>query len=311
MATFERGRLMILRITSGAVITCACLVGVALFAPAQAQPGTQQIDPTAFSPAITNPLFPISTIGPRVFEGQTIDPDTGATTQDRLESAVLPETTVVAGVTVTVLEEKAFEDGVLVERALDYFAQHENGDVYYFGERVDNYEDGQLKDHAGQWLAGEDGAAPGVLMPADPRVGVTYEQELAPGIAEDKATVLALDETVRVPAGSYTGCLKTRDFTPLEPDVEEFKWYCPGVGLVQEEGDDSTLQLVSIAPAPSPAATPSPATAAPQATAPSGIAAPATGTGRPNRMGVPLVAFISLGTAALAFSAGVAVRKVR
>jgi hypothetical protein len=283
-----------------------------LFAPAHAQPAAQQIDPEDFSSAITNPLFPLSNIGAKIFEGQSVDPDTGETTEERLESALLPETTVVAGVTVTVLEEKAFEDGELVELALDYFAQHDNGDVYYFGERVDNYEDGQLKDHAGQWLAGENGASPGVIMPAQPQVGVTYEQELAPGIAEDKATVLALDESVTVPSGAYTRCVKTREFTPLEPGIEEFKWHCPGVGLVKEEGAGSTLRLVSMAPgqelSPSPAQAP---TDTPPTTAPSGITAPSTGTGLEQREGIPLAAIVTFFAAAVAFRSALALRRSR
>ena len=171
-------------------------------------PPAGAIDPADFQAQITNPLFPISLTGPRVYQGRETDPETGETIESRLESRVLDQTEVVMGVTVAVLEEKAYEDGELIELALDYVAQHKDGDVYYFGERVDNYEDGALKDHAGQWLAGVDGAQPGVLVPAHPQVGQTVQQELAPGIAEDRSTVLALDERVTVPAGTYTGCMK-------------------------------------------------------------------------------------------------------
>jgi hypothetical protein len=228
------------------LIGACCALVLAIGLSAAGGEAQQEIDPAEFSATITNPLFPLSSVGPKVFEGTDTDPDTGEVLETRLESRVLPGTEVVAGVTVTVLEEQDYEDGELVEVALDYIAQHENGDVYYFGERVDNYEDGELKDHEGSWLAGEDGARPGVIMAASPEVGKTYEQELAPGIAEDKAEVLAVDETVTVPAGTYEGCVKTRDFNPLEPGVEETKWHCRGVGLVKEEGETSLNELVSV-----------------------------------------------------------------
>jgi hypothetical protein len=238
----------------------------------------QPVDPSEFSPVITNPLFPLSLLGPKVFVGEDTDPDTDETVEERLESRVLPETTVVAGVTVLILEEKAYVDGELVEVALDYFAQHTDGDVYYFGERVDNYEDGVVANHDGEWLAGEDGNQPGVIMAATPQVGTTYDQETAPGVAEDKATVLSLSETVTTPAGTYTNCLKTRDFTPLEPGVEEFKFHCPGVGLVREEFEDGFIELVSVGPPPA-APTPVAPTPVPTLTRPTGVVAPDAGAG--------------------------------
>jgi hypothetical protein len=277
-----------------------------------AQPAAQAIEPADFSAAITNPLFPLSSIGPKVFEGESTDPDTGEVVEERLESRVLPETRVVAGVTVTVLEEKAFEDGELVELALDFFAQHSDGSVYYFGEEVDNYEDGQLKDHAGAWLAGEGANQPGIIMPAAPQLNQTYQQEDAPGVAEDMATVLALDETVTVPSGTYTGCMKTREFTPLEPGIEEFKWHCPGVGLVKEEGDGSLLELASVGPAPQPtAAAPAPTTAQP--TVPAGIAAPSTGQGGSSRspMTTAWVAALAAALAGVVAVAGWRVIRIR
>jgi hypothetical protein len=284
------------------IAACCALVLVVRVAgtPAHAQ---EEIDPAEFSPTITNPYFPLSTLGPKVFEGEDTDPDTGETTPTRLESTVLAETIDVGGVTVTVLEEKAYDDGELVEVALDYFAQHENGDVYYFGERVDNYEDGELKDHAGQWLHGEDGATAGIYIGATPSVGVTYEQELAPGIAEDKSEVLAIGEAVTVPAGTFADCVRTRDYTPLEPGVEETKWHCRGAGLVKEIGADSVNELVSIGASPSPSPSPQPV-ATPTAAVPAGIAAPDTGGGasgtRALLIGVMAAGALVAGSAALA-----------
>jgi len=152
----------------------------------------------------------------------------------------------VAGGRTLVLEEKAYEDGELIERALDYFAQRSDGTVFYFGEDVDNYVDGKIDNHDGSWLAGKDGAVQGIIMPAAPFVGQAYPQEFAPGIAEDKAVVLALNESVSTPAGDFTGCLKTEDTNPLDvPPLIEFKFYCPNVGVVREDAPDGFIELTS------------------------------------------------------------------
>ena len=209
-----------------------------------AQDKAPVINPADFQARVDNPLFPLSLFGLRVFEGQEADPESGETIKTRLESRVLPTTEVVAGVEVLVLEEKEYENGELVERTLDFFAQHIDGTVYYFGERVDDYEDGKVVSHKGQWLAGQGKNQPGVFMPANPRPGQMFEQEIAPGIAEDESTVVALDATLTTRAGSFSGCLKTEDFDPIG-DSTEFKFYCPGVGFVREEGENKYLEVTS------------------------------------------------------------------
>ena len=209
-----------------------------------AQTTPAAINPADFQATIDNQWYPLSSLGPRVYEGEEPDPDTGEVVETRLESTVLPETDVVAGVEVLVLEEKNYEDGELVEDTLDYFAQHKDGSVYYFGERVDDYEGGQVVGHGGAWLAGEGKNQPGVFMPADPVVGTEFEQEKAPGIAEDRTKVIAVDQTVTTPAGTFSGCIKTEDFSPLD-NVTEHKYYCPGDGFVREEPESGFLELVS------------------------------------------------------------------
>ncbi len=204
------------------------------------------LNPADFHARIDNPLFPLSGLGPKVFEGEERDPETGDVLKTRLESTVLDKTEVVAGVDVTVLEEKAYQNGELIEVALDYFAQHRDGSVYYFGERVDNYEDGKIANHDGQWLSGDGDNLPGIIMAAQPVAGQVLEQEHAPGIAEDKSQMVALDQAVTTPAGAFHGCLKTDDYSNLDdPVVHEFKYFCPGVGLVREEPPEGTLDLMS------------------------------------------------------------------
>ena len=147
-----------------------------------------------------------------------------------------------------------YADGELTEHTLDYYAQHADGTVYYLGEDVDVYEDGQLVGHEGAWKAGEGENQAGVFMPATPEVGMVFEQERAPGIAEDRSTVLEVDVAITVAAGSFDGCMRTEDVNPLD-DATEWKVYCPDVGIVREENDEGALDLVEFA-AVAPAATP-------------------------------------------------------
>jgi hypothetical protein len=245
--TNRSGIYLMVSVAIAVVLTISAVV----LAPALTSAGGSGAAPAAINPAdfstnITNPLFPLSSLGTKVFEGQDTDPDTGELIDTQLESVVLGKSRKVAGVQVLVLEEKAFADGELVERALDFFAQHQDGTVYYFGESVDNYENGKLVDHDGSWLAGKNGAEPGIIMPADPFVGQTFNQENAPGVAEDQSRVLALDENVKTPAGKFKGCAKFEDTNPLEsPPPSEFKWFCPGVGLVRDEDAEGFIELVS------------------------------------------------------------------
>ena len=294
----------------------------------------QQIDPSDFSPAITNTLFPISSFSIKVFEGREEGDD--GTERIRIESRTLNRTEAVGGVVTTVLQESEWIDGDLVEVAHDFFAQHRNGDVYYFGETVDNYVNGRLRNHDGAWRADEGRNKPGIIMLANPTVGRTYDQEFAPGIAEDKGTIVALNESVRTPAGNFTGCVKIKDTTPLEPDVEEFKWFCPGMGMVREESEDGFAELISFTRTTPPAASATPAgvsapnttaaalplppsqqTSAPNAPAPSTVAppirAPSTGDAGllAHERNTDSMSLIALATVTLLVSAGLTLRTQR
>jgi hypothetical protein len=148
----------------------------------------------------------------------------------------------IGSVVTRVVEERETADGELVEVSRNYFAIcQQTSDVAYFGEQVDIYENGKIVSHEGAWLAGRDGARPGVIMPGTIVVGDKYYQEIAPGVALDRAENISVDEVVRTPAGRFTNVLKTRETTPLEPGDVAFKFYAPGVGLIQ----DGELKLVS------------------------------------------------------------------
>jgi hypothetical protein len=122
--------------------------------------------------------------------------------------------------------------GEVIEDTFDWFAQDKDGAVWYMGEDTKEYSQGMVVSTEGSWEAGQDGAQPGIIIPAMPMVGDKYRQEYYACEAEDMGEILELDATATTPAGSFTGCLKTRDTTPLEPNVNEEKYYCPGTGLV-------------------------------------------------------------------------------
>jgi hypothetical protein len=220
------------------------LIGAGL-GSGSAQEATPVINPSDFSPDVTNPFFPLPVGIHRVYEGTETDPDTGETVQTRVEETVLPERAEVAGVTVAVLHVSEFADGEQTEVTRDYHAQHADGSVWYFGEDVDQYEDGQVVGHEGSWLAGEGENQASEFLPADPQVFDTIQQEQAPGLAEDFTTVVEVGVETTTPAGTFSGCIRTVDVDPLEM-VSEFKTYCPGAGLVREEGPEGVTELVSI-----------------------------------------------------------------
>lgn len=140
--------------------------------------------------------------------------------------------------------------GAMVEDTYDWYAQHVDGSVWYFGEDTKEYERGKVSSTKGTWTGGVNGARPGIIMQADPRPQRTYHQEYYTGEAEDMATVLRLDGTTTVPAGTYKGALVTVDFTPLEPDKIENKYYARGVGFVYGKAAKDALEtkLVSVTP---------------------------------------------------------------
>lgn len=139
----------------------------------------------------------------------------------------------IEGVACTVVHDVVKHNGQTIEDTLDWFAQHVDGSIWYCGEQSEELEDGRVVDVAGSWRAGDEDARPGIIMQAVPHVGDTYRQEFALGDAEDAATIRSISASATVPAASCSHtCLVTREFTPLEPDLREDKYYAPNVGLV-------------------------------------------------------------------------------
>jgi hypothetical protein len=200
-------------------------------------------DPDDFVDRIDNPYLPYVPGTRWVYENTSSEGD------ERIVVTVSDRTRMVQGVRTTVVRDTVTgEDGRVVEDTFDWFAQDTAGNVWYFGEDSTSYEDGEASKE-GSWEAGVDGAQAGIVMLADPRPGDSYEQEYLEGEAEDRAEVLATDAEATVPFGSYTDMVKTADTTPLEPEVEEHKYYAEGVGFVFEEkvsGGDDRGRLVSM-----------------------------------------------------------------
>jgi hypothetical protein len=144
-----------------------------------------------------------------------------------------------------VMEDRAFENGELAEVATDYFAQDDAGTVYYLGEDVDEFDQGKLKVHNGPeaWLLGKETQVPGVMLPAHPKVGDKFKCEDVSKEISETDEVVAVGETVTVPAGTYLNCLKVKE--TLGDGSVEYKYYAPGVGIVREVPATGDERLIS------------------------------------------------------------------
>jgi hypothetical protein len=197
-----------------------------------------------FSAAVTNPWFPLRPGTTLIYRG-TKDG------QPALEYfSPSRQTQRVAGVPCRVVLDRLFLNGHLAETTRDYYTQDRNGTVWYVGEDTAELDrQGHLVSTEGTWHAGVDGARPGVFMPATPRVGQRFRQEYYAGHAEDHFQVLDLSTTVSVPYRTFRGAMLTKEWTPLEPDVLDHKYYVRGIGTVKEvavRGPREELALVAV-----------------------------------------------------------------
>jgi len=190
-----------------------------------------------FSSKGSNPFFILEPGYRLIYAGEEGGVEIGLTV------TVLDQTRRVDGVRTRVIREVHTADGEIIEISRNYFAIcNRTNSVVYFGEDVDNYEDGVIINHDGSWLAGVDGARAGIIMPGANLLGARYFQEVAPDVALDRAETVSLREVVQTPAGTFEKCLKTRETTALDPTQLGFKFYAPGIGLVQ----DGAVKLVEI-----------------------------------------------------------------
>jgi hypothetical protein len=187
-----------------------------------------ELDPARFSADITNRYWPMP-VGRRWSyreideEGKALKVVVTSTSQTRR---------IANGITARVVRDTVTEDGELIEDTFDWYAQDDEGNVWYMGEDTAEFEGGELTTRAGSFEAGADGALPGIVMPAEPADGMRYRQEYYKGEAEDNGEVLSVDEQAEVPYGHFEEVLLTKDTITIEPDVLEYKLYAPKLGPV-------------------------------------------------------------------------------
>ena len=198
------------------------------------------VDPADFEVGVPNPYFPIEPGVTRVYSSETADGT------EEVVTTVTDATREILGVVCVVIHDVVYLEGDPIEDTLDYYANDASGNVWYMGEDSVEIENGIIVSVHGSWIAGVDGAKPGIIMKATPLVGDVYRQEFAAGDAEDAARVVSLSEEVTVPFGTFMDCLQTEDFTPVEPGFSEYKYYAPGVGAVLEVNPETGEELVLI-----------------------------------------------------------------
>ena len=226
------GRTRLAAVGVAAVAALALGIGVAASAGPSKKTGLPQgsepvdLNPADFSAEIDNSRWPMK-VGSR-WVYRVIDASDGSVQRDVI--TVTNQTKLIAdGIEARVVSDIVSEHGKPTEVTKDWYAQDRSGNVWYFGEDTVEYKNGKALDN-GSWEAGVGGAMPGVALPAKPRLGLSYREEFSQGVAEDLSRVLALDEQAEVPAGHFRKVLMTEDFSPLEPDVSELKFYARGSG---------------------------------------------------------------------------------
>ena len=209
--------------------------------PQGSEPST--LDPADFTTEITNPYWPMSPGDRLVY--REIGDDGG---ERRVVVTVTPDTKTIMGIEARVVHDIVTENRSVLEDTFDWYAQDADGNLWYLGEDTKEYENGRLKTTEGSWEAGVDSAEAGVIVPAQPEPGMSYREEYYKGHAEDGASVLTLDAHAKVPYGTYDNLLQTRNYSGIEPDVVEEKFYASGVGPVLEvtiSGGAGRAELIS------------------------------------------------------------------
>jgi hypothetical protein len=203
-----------------------------------------EIDPADFTTEIDNPWWPMTPGSRWVFRETDAEGSVA-----KVVVTVLDKTKMIAnGVEARVVHDQVTEDGEVKEDTFDWYAQDSDGNIWYLGEDTTEYENGKPKTKEGSWEAGVDGALAGIIMPADPQVGMTYREEYYKGHAEDGAEIIGTDALANVPYGRFDHCVQTRNFSGIEPDVIEEKLYAEGVGVVLEitvSGGSDRAELLS------------------------------------------------------------------
>jgi hypothetical protein len=198
-----------------------------------------RIDPSDFQSQITNPYFPLVP-GTRYEYLETVFGETF-----NREITVTSGTKTIMGVKCVSVHDVLTSKEEVREDSYDWYAQDKKGAVWCFGEATIEIKPGRRRSSAGSWEAGVGGALPGLIMPAEAKACAPYRQEYYPNWAEDMGQIIAVGETVTVPAGTFTNCLRTREWSLLESGSEK-RWYAPQIGFVRSEAAGEVVTLLSI-----------------------------------------------------------------
>jgi len=201
-----------------------------------------KLDPADFTTTIDNPYWPIRPGSHWVYR----EVEDGEVHRD--DVTVTNQTKTLGGIEARVVHDRVSQNGETLENTDDYYAQDSDGNLWYLGEDTSEYENGKLKTKEGSWAYGVDGAQPGVIVPASPKQGMKYREEYYAGHAEDAAEILSVGSQVQVPYGRFHNAVLTRNFSTIEPTVEEMKLYAKGVGPVMElvvSGGSGRTELLS------------------------------------------------------------------
>ena len=212
------------------IFICVAALAVFMNVSAQSKPFTESLmqDSCSFTVTGRNMYFILEPGYQLVLEGQE------GKDSIKLVITISNETRKIGNVETRVVEENESANGKTVEISRNYFAFcKETSSIYYFGEEVDMYKNGKVVSHEGAWIAEGKNKA-GVMMPGLILLGARYYQEMAPGIAMDRAEIISTTEQMKTPAGTFTNCLKMEETTPLEPKNKEYKFYAPGIGLIRD-----------------------------------------------------------------------------
>ena len=242
-----------MRTTRAAVLTVPLAAAVTVTAmlvsmPSEAVSRTPRAN-VAFDHPVPNPWFPIEPGTVSVLKGG----EDGQVLTDRV--TVTDSTRVIQGVTTTVVRDVLRrKDGSVAEKTHDWYADDNDGNVWYFGERTATYDrHGHVTSREGSWEDGVDGAARGIIMPADPRATKAYRQEFYPGHAEDQAWIVQTRAHTVVPYGRLRHLVRSFEWTRLEKGVISEKLYARGLGTVRERdlsGGNEVFRLVSVSRRP-------------------------------------------------------------
>jgi hypothetical protein len=201
------------------------------------------LDPAHFVSVIDNPYYPLPVGRSLIYRGIK----DGQTQIDRV--TVLSRTRVVEGVTATVVRDVAKHGKTLLEKTFDWFAQDDQGAVWYLGENTKAYGPNGHIDTSGSWESDVNDAEPGIIMEPDPQVPDAYRQEYLAGEAEDTAWIVNRGGSVVVPYGTVHRVLTSLEFARIEPDVIDQKIYAPGIGIAREvalHGEHEVAKLVKV-----------------------------------------------------------------